>query len=129
MLRLEVRMRTCDYILEQLGRQVDTREDNWMPLIEPLVQIPIVKGFGYDNVPRTVMILQTAAQRWPHDDDFKTIPFWVRANRARNGDLEEGSLVPVMKVHPLGEDGTIGSLELLHDSDGLPDILVAGSIT
>ena len=51
-----------------MGERVDSGSDDWMPLIEPLVQKPIVRAFGYvspEQEQRALMYLRSASQIWP----------------------------------------------------------------
>lgn len=133
MLQLEVLLRTCSFVQEQMGERVDSGSDDWMPLIEPLVQKPIVHAFGYNTAEqerRALMYLRTASQIWPEDPDFYNIPFWVRANRARDGSLSVGDVAPQVTIYPLREDGNFGPEESLYDpTDSRYEVLIAGSIT
>jgi hypothetical protein len=133
MLRLEVLLRTCPYVLGRMGHNVDSGTDDWMPLIEPLVQRPIVRAFGYETPEQervALMYLRSAATVWPQDSDFRTIPFWVRVNRARDTYFKVGDEAPEVMVHPLNQDGTWGQEQpLINHQDDRPDILIAGSIT
>ncbi len=133
MLRLEVLLRTSPFILEQMGERVDSGSDDWMPLIEPLVQKPIVHAFGFvtpEQEQRALMYLRSASQIWPEDPDFHNIPFWVRANRARDATFSVGDVAPQVTIHPLNDDGNYGPGEPLYDPTNLQyEILIAGSIT
>ena len=127
-----------------MGKRVDSGSDDWMPLIEPLVQKPIVHAYGYDSPEqehKALMYLRTASQIWPEDPDFRTIPFWVRANRARDASFSIGDVAPQVTIYPLREDGKIspssggwggsfGLGEPLYDSTNSNyEVLIAGSIT
>lgn len=131
MLRLEVRHRTSKYILAEMGKRVDGGQEDWMPLVEPLVQLPIVRAFGFDTPQQeriALMYLRSAAVIWPEDSDFRTIPYWIRANRARDASFKVGDLAPPVEVHPLNRDGSYGrKVPLIHP--GKLQILLAGSIT
>lgn len=133
MISLEVLLRTSSYLLQEMGKRVDTASDDWMPLIEPYVQRPLVRAFGYETLEQqrvALIYLRTASTVWPNDPDFRTIPFWVRANRARDTSFKVGEVAPLVQVHPLHEDGSWGPAQDLFDPNNeKPHILVAGSIT
>ena len=138
MLKLEVLLRTCSYILGLLGQQVDSGIEDWMPLIEPCVQKPIVHAFGYSTPEQeriALNYLRSAYQIWPGDPDFRTIPFWIRANRARDAKFSVGDTAPMVSVYQLNEDGSFGIPKPLYGSEGKDqkdsriEIVLAGSIT
>lgn len=131
MLRLEVRHRTSKYILMEMGKKVDSGQEDWMPLVEPLVQLPIVRAFGFDTPSKervALMYLRSAAVIWPEDPDFRTIPYWVHANRARDTSFQVGDVAPKVYVHLLDRDGSYSTKEPLIQPERM-QILLAGSIT
>ena len=126
MVNLEEKLRTSNYVLAEFGKCVDSGERNWMDLVEPLVQRPIVRSFGYIGPGAEAMALaylRTQPQSWPKESG----PFWIRHNRARQPDFKDGDSAPEVSIYPLKADGTVGSAEPIHT--GGIDILFAGSIT
>ena len=55
-----------------------------------------MKKFGYDV--KYVDILRTAHHWYPDEPQFKSIPIHVKYNRARVGDLKQGSMVKNFKL-------------------------------
>lgn len=126
MVKLEERLRTSTYVLAEFGKCVDSGERDWMDLVEPLVQRPVVRAFGYTEPAaelRALAYLRTQPQTWPKE----SAPFWIRHNRARQPDLKSGDPAPTVSVYPLNPDGTVAPAEPLHTSG--TEIIVAGSIT
>lgn len=118
-LRREEELRLCD-AQQDLFAQVEHRGDlDWIDLADDLQERLVREFFGttltnaVDSealLQNALGVLRTAWQRYPNDPDFRTIPLYVRYNRARMGTLRPGDRLPdnIALVHV--EDGVTQDL-------------------
>lgn len=105
---------------EDAERLADT---DWLECVVQL-QVQVVREFGWPD--DTVQALRRARQHFPDDPFFAEVPIYVRFNRARNGPLSPGSVVPNVLVHRW--DGVPQSLLALGGLTA-PLVIVAGSFS
>lgn len=94
------------------------------------IQREIVRKHGFtDKISCDVAVnhLRRASQLYPDNLKFKTVPLYVRNNKAHQGSLKEGDPVPDVGLHSL--DGKEHRLHDLLPGDGLPTLLFASSAT
>jgi len=119
-LRREEELRTCA-AQQDLFSQVEHRRDiDWLDLAEVLQENVVREFFGttftldvldatdsHDLLQNALGVLRTAAQRYPDDLEFRSIPLYVRYNRTRAGTLVAGDrvldvhLVPLIPMVPM----------------------------
>jgi hypothetical protein len=97
-----------------------TSTSSWLDITDEL-QRQIIREFDLDEeMDDALLCLRCATQMYP---DLKTIPLYIKYNRARDGDLQIGDTIPDVPVIQL--DGKESQL-----FDGLkssPTILISGS--
>eukprot|EP00698_Gefionella_okellyi_P019658 TRINITY_DN6058_c0_g1_i1.p1 TRINITY_DN6058_c0_g1~~TRINITY_DN6058_c0_g1_i1.p1 ORF type:complete len:225 (-),score=40.22 TRINITY_DN6058_c0_g1_i1:541-1215(-) len=126
MLRRETELRLSPEIQALYAQAERSGTEDWMDVTNRM-QRQLVRDFGFGAVEDAVVdMLRRASVLYPHDSDFRTIPLYVRHNRARQGDLVRGS--PVPDVPLAHEDGSLTSLHKLQ-LPGRPLVVLAGSIT
>jgi len=108
-----------------------TKDETRVTQIIDMLQLQVVSEFGYNDV----NILRAAQTLFPGDEDIMNAAFYIKYNRCRQGEINEGDVyddVPLM-----GLNGSLTSLNsyfidtcqrqsLRLDS---PFVIVAGSIT
>jgi hypothetical protein len=80
-----------------------------------------------ERMAAALFVLRAAAQLFPHDEDVQSIPLYVRHNRAEQGSLRAGDLIPLVTLHP-PKPGTTTTLPVACAGQQ-PTLLVAGSFT
>ena len=100
------------------------------------IKARVVREFGLG--PEYVDVLNSAVSRFPGDADIVASANYLRYNRAVQGTLEVGDIVPMDDIALVSLDGSVGSMrELLTtpqlncspEEELLPIAIVAGSIT
>lgn len=109
--------------VEYQQRYADAEKDSslsWLDVTDQL-QRQVIQEFQLDEeMEQALFSLRCATQIYP---DLKDIPLYVRHNRARNGDLQEGQLAPNVPIVQLtGEEG-----QLFDGLDSKPTVLISGS--
>lgn len=127
MLEEENRQRLSEPVQRLYAQAEESGTYDWMRVTEAL-QAALCKAFGYgidsaEELETALYELRTAAFRHP---ELASIPLYVRYNRARDGDLKEGDIIPHIPLLTL--DGGPLSLSQLEEK-GRPLVLFAGSIT
>ncbi len=87
--------------------------DGWLTYTSQM-QVDLVKRHGFNEsqmvVDIAVNMLGTAQYLYPDDDRFKTIPLYVRNNRAKQGLLKIGDQMPNMHIYDFNQNPV-----MLHD--------------
>jgi hypothetical protein len=101
-----------------------------MDIVREKIELPILQAFGYDDVhcsiSRGLDALQTAIYRYPDEPELKQ-PFWIKYNRARDGNLHKGSKAPNPIVYSLNN---LTPERLYSETNpSQTTIILAGSIT
>jgi len=97
-------------------------DKDWLDCVEEL-QVQVVSEFGLPE--SATHLLRTAHLLHPDEAFFKEVPLHVRFNRARNGPLQVGVLVPHVPVVTL--NGVEKSLFDFGGNESRPLILIGGS--
>jgi len=108
-----------------------TNEETRVTQIIDMLQLQVVHEFGYDNVD----ILRAAQTLFPGDQDIVDAAFYIKYNRCRQGEIQEGDLFDDVPL--LGLDGSSTSLnsyfiDTCHRQSlrlDCPFVIVAGSIS
>jgi len=129
MLRRECHLRLSDEY--QFLFTFFTNDETRVTQIIDMLQLQVVREFGYNDVD----ILRAAQTLFPGDQDIVDAAFYIKYNRCRQGEVQEGDVFSDVPL--LGLDGSSSSLNsyfidtcqrqsLQLDS---PFIIVAGSIS
>ena len=120
MLLRENELRLSDEYQQRFCEAEKSSFPSWLDVTDEL-QRRVIREFNLDEeMDDALLCLRCATQMYP---DLKNIPLYIRYNRAREGDLQLGDVVPDVPVVQL--DG--------HESqllDGLKDsstVLISGS--
>lgn len=127
MIRLEVALRKSEEALRVMGARVDTGLGDWMDVVKEMIQLPVVRAFGYKGAVAEELALDcmlNARHTYPDDPDFKELPFYIKFNRAKDGDLREGEAAPCVEMCRLADGARVPLYE-----QGKVTVLYAGSIT
>mmetsp|Transcript_7191 Transcript_7191/g.8111 ORF Transcript_7191/g.8111 Transcript_7191/m.8111 type:complete len:248 (-) Transcript_7191:376-1119(-) len=99
------------------------------------IQTKVLSEFGYDDV----NILRTALSLYPNDqaltNEIRELAFWMKYNRAKQGNLNVGDVVPDLVLSDLtGQDVRLSdwyeaTCGVAMGSGGPPLVLVAGSVS
>jgi hypothetical protein len=88
------------------------------------IQRQVAREFGFEDEVVGVEVIRTAISTYPNDPEIRSIPHYVKYNRARQGDLKVGDITPDVPLHHM--DGRPCRLsEML--SDTLPTVVIGGS--
>lgn len=109
-LRREEELRTCKAQQDLYAQVEDGCGLDWIDLADQL-QCNVVREFlgttliddmvdTKELMQNALGVLRTAHQRYPEDPEFRTIPLYVRYNRARRGTLVAGDIVPDVQLVP-----------------------------
>lgn len=142
MLERENALRLSDDIQRSYAEAELSGTHDWMVVTDSLqTQLCHDFGFGGDQLGQALYELRTATQRFP---DLSNIPLYVRFNRARQGDINPGQVLPEIKLYPLATTTTPApalphatspsdiktmTLQSLQPDDGRCLVVFAGSIT
>jgi hypothetical protein len=120
MLIRENELRVSDEYQKRYDEAETLSSSSWLDVTDEL-QRQIIREFNLDDeMDDALLCLRCATQMYP---DLKTIPLYIKYNRARDGDLQIGDTIPDVPVIQL--DGKESQL-----FDGLkssPTILISGS--
>lgn len=100
MLRKENELRLSAEYQQKFREAEESGTYDWMNIVEKL-QYNLVKEYGFIDWQTDVVlnILRRAQYLFPNDQDFKTIPLYVKYNRAGDSKLNEGDTVPDIKIY------------------------------
>jgi hypothetical protein len=129
MLRRENELRLSEETQKKYMEAEKKSETDWMEVTIEL-QRQVVREFGIKDIDRGVHAIQSAFSRYGHEDkDFFEIPLYVRLNRARQGDLNEGE--PAHDIPKLFHVDNPSKTCNLFDfmNPGRPLVVIAGSYT
>jgi len=108
-----------------------TNDEHRVTDVIDMLQLQVVREFGYDDVD----ILRSAQSLFPGDKDIIDAAFYIKYNRCRQGEINEGDLyedVPLLRLNGSSTSlnkyfmDTCKRQSLPHNS---PFIVVAGSIS
>ena len=114
----------------------EAREDtDWLEVTEELQQRVLRDEAGVPpaRMAAALFALRSAAQLFPRDADLRSIPLYVRHNRAERGALRDGDAlpeVPLFPLRPAANAAADGATSLRAVCAGTqPTLLVVGSFT
>lgn len=116
---------------------------DWLHVTEALQRRLLREEAGVppERTAAALFALRAAAQLFPRDAELRSIPLYVRHNRAAQGGLREGDAVPDVPLHTLRSGGAALAQAAVHGTVAgtvslraacagpLPTLLVAGSWT
>jgi len=91
------------------------------------IKARVVKEFGLG--PEYVDVLNSAVARFPGDPDIVASANYIKYNRARQGKIQVGDVVPMESIQLASLEGKLSSLRQHLATDSRPVAIVAGSIT
>jgi len=129
MLRKENQIRLSADFQALLASIEDRKDIDWLDMVEEM-QRNLVQEFGFsgseENINTGLSFLRSAVSLFPEDEEVRTIPLYVKYNRARNCDVKVGSLAPNVPLCTMSEVPL--SLHALVQP-GRPLVVVGGSFT
>lgn len=129
MVEEEEKIRTSQWY-EDKCTEVKDIPNGWLDVTEQ-VQRDVVMRHGFtDQISCDVAVnmLRRASILFPDNEKFKTVPLYVRNNKANAGTLVVGDTIPDIEIHDL--DGKSLRLhDLVTSAPGKPNILFASSAT
>ena len=127
MLRAEEAARRSEETQAAYG-EAERGGSDWLQVTEALQRRLLREaGVAPERAAAALFALRAAAQLFPCDAELRSIPLYVRNNRAAQGSLREGDAVPDVLLH---RGAAAHAVSLRTACAGpLPTLLVAGSWT
>jgi len=107
----------------------DSKDVDWLDMVE-VMQRNLVQEFGFsgseENIKTGLSLLRSAVSLFPNDEDVRTIPLYVKYNRARHCSIQVGMQAPDVPLSTM--DDSLTSLRTLV-KPARPLVVVGGSFT
>jgi len=93
------------------------------------VQKQVLREFGFSDGEDGLQMYRSALSMFPDEPELKTLVYYYKFNRSRQGDLQVGESIDTSKISLSSLDSQTIPLSSFVQQPDLPLVLIAGSIT
>jgi len=98
-------------------------------LVTENVQKQVLQEFNFPDDSQGLNMLRSALTMYPNDSELKELVYYHKYNRSRQGDLSVGDEIDMSLIRVSNIEGNgVRSLDSF-EKEGLPLVLIAGSIS
>jgi len=93
------------------------------------LQKQVLREFGFVDDEQGLIMLRSALSMYPDDPELKTLVYYHKYNRSRQGDLKVGDKIDMSSIHLANTAGNSCAELSSYAQPDLPLVLIAGSIS